>query len=324
MNRRCLQAGLPALRRRQAPAPGLPAVRAALIDDRALAVALGIDAQDRPAVLEQAGGGMAQILSFFPIDDDLPLAFAVQIDPLFRRGQGAPIEQGVPQEAVVRAVEIAMDGIEIEGQDAAPAGREIQDRRAPFELVLALDGAADEHLGFVLFGRILGVLGLRRVGSRFEGGYPLVWVGLLDEHAPGVIRCVASAGDRDVINGQRGPENRSDRRKSIPKRMVGPREFDPQLRARAVDRARFPIDVPDQPAFQGEGRSVAERDQEPAVGQVFLQVGQAGPADPARDIVGRVGRPQAGGLLCFRIGHRAVFFVDAQDLVLQPQVVVAE
>ena len=30
-----------------------------------------------------------------------------------------------------------------------------------------------------------------------EGGYPLVWVGLLDDRAPEIIRCAASAGDRD-------------------------------------------------------------------------------------------------------------------------------
>ena len=30
-----------------------------------------------------------------------------------------------------------------------------------------------------------------------EGGYPLVWVGLLEVGTPGAIRCVASAGDRD-------------------------------------------------------------------------------------------------------------------------------
>ncbi len=63
----------------------------------------------------------------------------------FRVEDGLPVKDGVPDEAVVAAVEIAVERVEIEGDDAAAAGGEIKDGRATNELIFAPSLAADDE-----------------------------------------------------------------------------------------------------------------------------------------------------------------------------------
>ena len=75
-----LAAGGPVLRCRQPVAPGHPTIGGPFEDDAALAVALGIHAQDGLAVIKQAGGGVPEVLASFPVHHNLPLGLEGQID----------------------------------------------------------------------------------------------------------------------------------------------------------------------------------------------------------------------------------------------------
>ena len=75
-----LAAGGPVLRRRQPVAPRHPAIGGPFEDDAALAVALGIHAQNSLAVIEQAGGGVPEVLASFPVHHNLPFGLEGQID----------------------------------------------------------------------------------------------------------------------------------------------------------------------------------------------------------------------------------------------------
>ena len=58
---------------------------------------------------------------------------------------GLPIQDGVPDEAVVAAVEVAVERVEIERYNAAAASREIEDGGAANELFLTPSLAADDE-----------------------------------------------------------------------------------------------------------------------------------------------------------------------------------
>src|SRR5512135_1787141 len=73
--------------------------------------------------------------------------------------QGTPVEEDVPEEAMVGAVEIAVDRVEVEGDDPPLPCREIENGRTALEIVLAFEGAADQHLDLVLL-RLLPALPL--------------------------------------------------------------------------------------------------------------------------------------------------------------------
>ena len=75
-----LAAGGPVLRGRQPIAPGHPAIGGPLEDDAALAVPFGVHAQNSLAVVEQAGGGVPEVLAIFPVHHNLPLGLVGQID----------------------------------------------------------------------------------------------------------------------------------------------------------------------------------------------------------------------------------------------------
>ena len=62
-----LAAGGPVFRCRQPVAPRHPAIGGPFEDDAALAVALGIHAQNSLAIFEQAGGGVPEVLASFPV-----------------------------------------------------------------------------------------------------------------------------------------------------------------------------------------------------------------------------------------------------------------
>lgn len=89
-----LAAGGPVFRGRQPVAPRLTAIGRPLVDDATFAVALGIDTQNGLAVLQQAGGGMTEVLPNFPIHHDLPFGLEGQIDQGdFRGRRGGGVEQ---------------------------------------------------------------------------------------------------------------------------------------------------------------------------------------------------------------------------------------
>src|SRR5690606_3992961 len=73
MNRRCLAARRPAFRRGQTFAPWQAALRAALEDNRAPAMPLGIDADNGPAGLEQDGGRVAEVLTRLAVHNHLAM-----------------------------------------------------------------------------------------------------------------------------------------------------------------------------------------------------------------------------------------------------------
>src|SRR4029453_14838853 len=52
-----------------------------------------------------------------------------------RRRQGVPVQNPIPEEAVVRSVQIAVHGIEVHRENAPGSGRKIQDRRKSLERV---------------------------------------------------------------------------------------------------------------------------------------------------------------------------------------------
>ena len=58
---------------------GIAGVAAALHNDGPAAVALGVDGDHRPAVLEQGGRGVAEVLAGLAIDDDLALLLTRKI-----------------------------------------------------------------------------------------------------------------------------------------------------------------------------------------------------------------------------------------------------
>ena len=70
---------------RQPLAPGESAVAAALHDDRAGAVALRINGQDRALVGEEHRRRMAEVLARLPVDDDLTMGLVRPVDPTKRR-----------------------------------------------------------------------------------------------------------------------------------------------------------------------------------------------------------------------------------------------
>ena len=77
-----------------------------------------------------------------------------------RRRQSVPVEERVPEEPVVRTVQVPVYRVEVEGEDTAPAGREVEERGPPLQVVFPLDGAADEHFDLVLLCLLLGILRL--------------------------------------------------------------------------------------------------------------------------------------------------------------------
>ena len=102
VQRRHLERGFPRARGRQAGAPGEAAVGAALVDDGAAAVALGVDDQHRAVVLEQHSGRVAEVLAGLAVDDDLAVAVGAEVDHRnrvagrqlraeFRRGRDAGV-----------------------------------------------------------------------------------------------------------------------------------------------------------------------------------------------------------------------------------------
>ena len=92
-----LEARLPTLWRRQAFAPGLASINASLEQDRPAAMPLGIHGQDGLAIFEEHGRGVAEILSGFPIYDDLAELFTIQIqgDQGRHRKQCQPHHAGI-------------------------------------------------------------------------------------------------------------------------------------------------------------------------------------------------------------------------------------
>ena len=70
----------PTLRRRQSLRPRQTAVVAALHHDSAATVTFRVDGDDGLVVFKQHGGGMAEVLAFFFVDDDLAFCVFVEID----------------------------------------------------------------------------------------------------------------------------------------------------------------------------------------------------------------------------------------------------
>ena len=87
------EGGGPILRDRKPRSPGPATIRAAFQLDGALAVPLGIDTQNREAVLEEDGGGVSQVLPVFPVHDDLPIAIRAQIHQRNGARQGQAVHK---------------------------------------------------------------------------------------------------------------------------------------------------------------------------------------------------------------------------------------
>ncbi len=105
---------------------------------------------------------------------------------------------------MVGAVEVAVDRVEVEGDDPSLSGGEVQDGRAALELVIALDGPADEHLDLVLPGLFLGLSLLLRQGLQGLGRIVLA-VFLPELRAP-LQNDLAPLRSIDIVDRQHRPE----------------------------------------------------------------------------------------------------------------------
>ena len=69
----------PVLRHRLPRAPGQAAVGAPFELNGPLAVTLGVHAEDRVTIFQKYCGGVSEVLSFFPVHEDLALRVGCQI-----------------------------------------------------------------------------------------------------------------------------------------------------------------------------------------------------------------------------------------------------
>ena len=92
---------------------------------------------------------------------------------------------------------------------------------------------------------------------------------------------------------------------------------------RCAARLRIAPHAAHDPAFEGEHGAAAERDEQAAVLDEALELGEALPADAARDVVRLCGRAVARRLRRLLEGHRAPGLRQAVDLLGQLEVDVA-
>ena len=215
-----------------------------------------------------------------------------------------------------------MDGIEVEGDDAALARWNVEDRGLAREFAPALDPTADDE------GRLVGFLVLRV-------GFLLLRVGFLvlrRGDAPGVCLVFfplllpllvvresrVLVGFRPVeendalavaptnsVNGHLLAENRDDLLVPVCERMIGLLESRAEMASWRLEVLHLgTADVARDAAAERQHRSAAERDKESAPPHEFFQVSDALPGEASRDVGGR-GRGALGRELgCLRIRKR--------------------
>ena len=177
---------------------------------------------------------------------------------------------------VVPPVEAAVDGVEVEGDDAALSQRVLDDR-----------GVAGQGL---------------RVASA-PAGHDRSRAAPFEHDAPGIVRPVEAGraighlrpAPRRVVDGVVGAEHDGLRRIAVADRVAGAREAGAHVGAgRAQVDARL-AHVADEPAFEGQRRAVAEGDEDAARAHEGLQA-RAGPSKPGPPVMSReaMGWPRLG------------------------------
>lgn len=133
--------------------PGTAAVGGTAEADGALSVAFGIDAEEGLAVLEEDGGGMAEVEAGLAIDDDVAMGFRGEI----HEGQtgGAAVEGGAQEDALEDDDE--QEGFH--GDHAIECGR----KRRKCQAGRSVGNGLGSGRGFLLLGRMgRGVCGRSR------------------------------------------------------------------------------------------------------------------------------------------------------------------
>ena len=95
---RGLEGGGPVLRGGEALAPGAATIRAPLHEDGALPMPLGVDGEDRPAIPQEGGGDVPEVLARLAVDDGVAAGVAVEVDEGDPLGAGRSSEPEEPEE----------------------------------------------------------------------------------------------------------------------------------------------------------------------------------------------------------------------------------